>query len=597
MTLDLAAYYVIFAGNQTEKTMKRYMLIPLLTTAVLSLLSCTSSTTKDQTFEHLSAEYIEEYLRMFPERATSLGDHRYDNRLNDRSAAGYQAALEFNKRYLEALQKIDPEHLGKVNRVDYFILHHRIERAIFNLEVLKEHEWNPRIYNAGGAIYNLVARDFAPLKERLLNVKERLLEIPDMLVDARVNLKNPTRIHTETAILQSRGTITLIRNQLDEFIEQVPVLKAEIDPAREKAVSTLEDYIAWLENDLLPDATGDFRLGEEKFRKKLRFTLESNISMEEILERAERHLVATQDAMFETALPLYQRYNPGVAVGDSREEKKKVIKYVLDKLAESHQTNETIVAKAKECLQETRDFVISHDLVTVPDDPINIIVMPEFQRGVSTAYCDSPGPLEPDQKTFYAISPTPEDWPEERVFSAFREDNDYMLHDLTIHEAMPGHYLQLAHANRFKAPTLVRAIFSSGPFVEGWATYAEQTMVEHGYGGPEVKMQQLKMHLRVITNAIIDQKIHTAGMTETEAMRLMMEEGFQEEGEAAGKWRRACLTSTQLSTYYVGNLEMNNIRRSYEAKHGGDFDFKTFHDTVLSFGSPPLKYVRELMGL
>ena len=200
-------------------------------------------------------------------------------------------------------------------------------------------------------------------------------------------------------------------------------------------------------------------------------------------------------------------------------------------------------------------------------------------------------------KTFYAISPTPQDWTDKRVESFFREYNNYMLDNLTIHEAMPGHYLQLAHSNRFEAPTKVRAIFYSGTFVEGWATYSEQLMVEAGYGGLAVKMQQLKMRLRLIINAIIDQKIQTEGMTEKEAIDLMMNEGFQEEGEAAGKWRRACLTSTQLSTYYVGNMEVNDLRKRYEAKMGGEVDLQIMHDLMLSFGSPATKYVKELMGL
>jgi uncharacterized protein (DUF885 family) len=173
-----------------------------------------------------------------------------------------------------------------------------------------------------------------------------------------------------------------------------------------------------------------------------------------------------------------------------------------------------------------------------------------------------------------------------------------MIHDLTIHEAMPGHYLQLAHSNKFRAPTLIRAIFRSGTFAEGWAVYAEQAMAEAGYGGAEVRMQQLKMKLRTIINAIIDQKIHTGGMTEKEALDLMMNEGFQEEGEAAGKWARARLTSTQLSTYYVGVIEVNDIRRAYEAKtRGAPIDYKRLHDQMLSYGTPAPKYVREMMGL
>jgi uncharacterized protein (DUF885 family) len=294
---------------------------------------------------------------------------------------------------------------------------------------------------------------------------------------------------------------------------------------------------------------------------------------------------------------LYKTYYPEVTGAAKLEDKKLVCKAVLDKLAEEHPSNETIVDLARQYLQSCTDFVRSNNLMTVPDEPVKIIAMPEFRRGVSVAYCDSPGPLEKIGETFYAISPTPQDWSAQRAESFFREYNNYMLQNLTVHEAMPGHYLQIAHANKFRAPTMVRAIFSSGTFIEGWATYAEQLMVEKGYGGPEVKMQQLKMRLRLIINAIIDQKIHTAGMSEEEALDLMMNDGFQEEGEAAGKWRRACLTSTQLSTYYVGNAELNDLRKAYEAKMGPGIDLKAFHDQMLSFGSPAPKYVKELMGI
>ncbi len=172
-----------------------------------------------------------------------------------------------------------------------------------------------------------------------------------------------------------------------------------------------------------------------------------------------------------------------------------------------------------------------------------------------------------------------------------------MLNDLTVHEAMPGHYLQIMHSNKFTAPTKIRALFSSGSFVEGWAVYAEQLMAENGFGGAETQMQQLKMKLRVIINAIIDQKIHTMGMTEKQAVDFMMNEGFQEEGEAAGKWKRAQLSSTQLSTYYVGSVEVNDLRKAYEAKHEGKVDVQKMHDEMLSFGSPPAKYVKEMMNL
>lgn len=567
--------------------------------ASLILGACAGSRTDDpdKAFVSLANRYVEAYLKTYPETATALGDHRYDDRLRDYSVAGVNAALAMDKAYLDSLVAIDPALLGAGTRIDYSILKNHLEGSIYRLETIEEYKWNPLWYTVGGAIHDLLARDVAPLPDRLISVKSRLELIPRVAAMAKANLKNPPRVHTETAIVQNRGAINLIRNGLDEFVSQVPGFPAALADSREKAAAALEYYVSWLENDLLEKSDGDFRLGEEKFRKKLRHTLDSEIAMEEVLRRAQADLEETQAAMFDTAVPLYRKHFPGRPTEDSPEGRKTVIKTVLDRLAETRPTNDTIVNRARLCLDDCTRFVKENDLVRVPEEAIELVVMPEFRRGVAVAYCDAPGPLEPEGKSFFAISPAPAEWTLQRAESFFKEYNDYMLHDLTIHEAMPGHYLQLAHANRYEAPTLVRAIFSSGPFIEGWATYSEQLMVENGYGGPELRMQQIKMRLRMIVNAIIDQKIHTAGMTEAEAMALMIGEGFQEEGEAAGKWRRACLTSTQLTTYYVGNLEVTDIRRAYEARHGAAFHRRAFHDELLSFGSPPPRCVRELMGL
>jgi uncharacterized protein (DUF885 family) len=554
--------------------------------------------TADQKFETLARSYIEKLLEMEPERATQLGDHRYDNRLNDYSAEGIKRSRAFTQEYLKELAAIPVKSMSRTNSIDYRIMRSRLEYNLFQIDVLREYEWNPLRYNIGNAIYELLARDFAPLKSRLLSAKERLKEVPMVVAAAKANLKIPPLIHTQTAISQNKGTINLIRNELNSFVAQEPDVKAELVAAQTVAIEALEDYGRWLEKDLLPRSTGDFRLGDEKYRRKLAFALESDLTKEEILRRGMSDLKTTQDAMYEVALPIYKKYFPEERSAAKLADKKQVIKAVLAKLAETRPTNETIVGLASQDLKETTDFVRSHGVVTVPEEPVKIIVMPEFDRGVAVAYCRSAPPLEPKGETLFAISPTPKDWTTARIESFFREYNNYMIHDLTIHEAMPGHYLQLAHSNKFKAPTLIRAIFRSGTFAEGWAVYAEQVMAEQGYGGAEVRMQQLKMKLRTIINAIIDQKIHTNGMTEEEAMALMMDEGFQEEGEAAGKWTRARLTSTQLSTYYVGVLEVNDIRRAYEAKmKGGAVDYKKLHDLMLSFGTPAPKYVRESIGL
>jgi uncharacterized protein (DUF885 family) len=442
----------------------------------------------------------------------------------------------------------------------------------------------------------LVARDFAPAEQRIPNLRKRMEGIPKVIEQAQKNLQHSPRVHTETAIEQTQGAIGLVREGLAPLLEQAPQLKKEIAPLQEKTAKALEEYKKWLEKDLLPRSDGDFRLGADKFRKKLRFALSSDLSMEEIMKRAQADLQQTQTAIYETALPLYKKYFPK-ADKAALDGKKKVTQAVLDKLSKEHSDDNTIVGYCQKVVNEATDFVKSHDLVTVPDKPLDVIVMPEFKRGIAIAYCDPVGPLEKSGKTFFAVSPTPSNWSKERKESFFREYNNYMVRDLTVHEAMPGHYLQLAHANEFKAPTLVRAVFWSGTFVEGWAVYTEQMMAEAGYGGPEVKVQQLKMRLRAICNAILDQSIHAGNMSEQQAMDLMMKEAYQQEGEAVAKWKRARLTSSQLSTYFVGVSEHLDLREKAKAKAGASFNLKKYNDQVISYGSPPVKYVRELMGL
>lgn len=552
----------------------------------------------DVAFEKLAGECIESLLVDTPERATTLGDHRFDGRLSDYSPASIATRVATLRRQLAALAKIDTTALTGPNRTDARILQLHLEAGVFELTEERPHEWNPLSYagSLANSIYPLTSRDFAPAAQRLRSAKARLEAMPRVIAQIRANLKNPPRIHTETAIQQTAGAIVLVRTGLDPLFAQAPALKAELAPAQEAAVAALTAYREWLEKELLPRANGEFRIGAEKFRRKLRFALDSDLSPEQILARAEQELATVTEALYVTALPLHKKYFPGTAAAKLAD-RPAVIRAVLDRLAETHADDATIVPRAKELTDLATAFVREKNLMTVPTTPLRIIVLPEFQRGVAVAYCESPGALEPNGETFYKVSPTPANWTSERKQSFYREYNDYMLHDLSVHEAMPGHFLQVAHSNRFKAPTLVRAVFRSGTFIEGWAVYAERVMAEAGFGGPEVKMQQLKMRLRLLINAILDQKIHMAGMTEKEGLDLMMNRGFQEEGEAVGKWRRACQSSTQLSTYFVGGVEHDDLRAAAEKRAGATFDLKRYHDTVLSFGSPAVKYVRVEMGL
>jgi uncharacterized protein (DUF885 family) len=575
------------------------MKIIIAAASVLSLsLINASATPQDDAFQKIAHDYIEQYLRTNPEDATELGDHRFDGQLTNYSTEAQAKELATQKEFREKLSAINGSQLTGANNIDFRILKENIDYQIFRAEELKEPEWNPLVYmqSLANSLYLLVARDFASPEQRIPNLRQRMEGIPRVIAQAKANLQHPPRVYTETAVEQIQGTINLVREELAPLLDRVPQMKKELAPLQEKTAAALEDYKKWLQNDLLPRSDGNFRLGAQKFRRKLRFALASDLSMEEIMKRAQAGLKQTQTAIYETALPLYKKYFPNTDSA-TLSDKHKVTAAVLDKLAEQHPDDATVVGYAKEVVSEATNFVRSHTLVTIPDTPLDVIAMPEFKRGVAIAYCDSPGPLDKSGKTFFAVAPTPKDWSKERKESFFREYNNYEIRDLTVHEAMPGHYLQLAHANEFRAPTLVRAIFRSGTFIEGWAVYCEQMMAEQGYGGPEVKMQQLKMRLRAIANAILDQSIHAGNMTEKEAMDLMMKETFQQEGEAVAKWKRARLTSAQLSTYFVGATEHLDLRAAEEKKLGKDFDLRKYNDQVISYGSPPVKYVRELMGL
>jgi uncharacterized protein (DUF885 family) len=571
------------------------MFVAAASALALSILNA-FATSQDEAFQKVARDYVEQYLRANPEQATELGDHRFDGDLTDYSSEAQAKDLATQKEFRDKLNAIDGSQLTGANNIDFRILKENIDYKIFRDEELKEPQWNPLVYmqSLANSLYLLEARDFAPSEQRIASLRQRMGKIPGVIAQAKANLQHPPRIHTETAIEQTDGAINLVRTDLAPLLDQAPQMKKDVAPLQDKTAAALEDYKKWLQKDLLPRSDGNFRLGAEKYRKKLHFALASDLPMEEIMKRAKTDLEQTQTAIYDTALPLYKKYFPKIDE-KSITDKHKVTAAVLDKLAEQHPNDDTVIGYAKGVVTEATDFVRQHNLISIPNVPLDVIAMPEFNRGVSIAYCDAPGPLEKNGKTFFAVAPTPKDWSKERKESFYREYNNYMIRDLTVHEAMPGHFVQLARSNEFRAPTLVRTIFQSGSFIEGWAVYCEQMMAEQGYGGPAVKMQQLKMRLRAICNAILDQSIHAGNMTEKQAMDLMMKEGYQQEGEAVAKWKRARLTSAQLSTYFVGVTEHLDLRAAEQKKLGKDFNLKKYNDQVISYGSPPLKYVRELM--
>ncbi|HUO82563.1 MAG TPA: DUF885 domain-containing protein [Gammaproteobacteria bacterium] len=556
----------------------------------------------DRQFETLGAKYVDEFPAFNPVSATQLGDHRFDAELDEINSRATKRRIAFVKDIRAELDDIDRDELSAANKVDAELLDNELEYSLWQLETLKSWTWNPTFYTdlAGSAIYGLLARDFAPLPERLANAGSRLEKMPRLLEQARDALE-PARvpkIHAETAIKQNPGVLSIIDAMI---VPQLATLAAgerkRVGAAVEKAREAVGEHQEWLEEKLLPKAEGGFRAGAELFDARLRYTLHSPLTRLEIRDRAEREYQRVREAMYEVASEVYAKEYPHTIFPAAPDEtyRQAIVRAALEVAYAQRPGRDEIVETAKQDLAETTEFVREHDLVTMPDTPIEIIIMPEFQRGVAVAYCDSPGPLDAGQETFYAVAPLPEDWSEEQVRSFLREYNLLSIKELTIHEAMPGHYLQLAHSNQY--PSTLRAVLASGPFIEGWAVYAERMMIEAGYmdKDPLMRLINLKWYLRAVTNAIIDQAIHVDGMERDEAMQLMIEGGFQEESEAAGKWVRAQLSFGQLSTYFVGYQEHADLRREVEQMWGEHFALKRYHDEVLSYGSPPVQFVRALM--
>ncbi len=556
----------------------------------------------DEEFEILAEQFVSDLPTFSPVSATWIGDHSADSELDQVDANARAALVTAYEKYIEALAGIDRDALSRANQVDFELLSADIESRLWSLETLQEWAWNPLYYvdRAGSSIYNLVARDFAPVEERLANAANRLEQFPRFLEQTRASIQpeRVPKIHAETAVSQNLGVVSIIENMImPEMDALTAATGTRLVAAIETAKDALADHQTWLEEELLPRAAGDFRIGADLFDKKLTFTLDSPMSRKEVQARAEAEYQSLRNQMYEVSQDVYLTKHPYTAFPDSPDEayKQTIIRAALEEAYQVLPPRDGIVDLAKLQLQQATDFVIENNIVTMPDDPVEIIVMPEFQRGFSVAYLDSPGPLDKGTNTYYAVAPLPADWNEEQIESFLREYNELSIQVLTVHEGVPGHYLQLALSNRY--PSTLRGVLGSGPMIEGWAEYAERVMIDAGYldNDPLAKLIFMKWYLRGVTNSIIDAAIHVDGMTRDEAMKLMIEGGFQEEREAAGKWVRAQLSSTQLSTYFVGYQEHVEMRTAVEEAWGDEFTLRRYHDQALSYGSPPVKYIRALM--
>jgi uncharacterized protein (DUF885 family) len=565
----------------------------------LSTMYSDERTDEDAKLTAFFQAYLEEEFRRRPLEATRLGDHRYDHLLDDLSAEARAANTGRNRTALAELpQKIEYQKLSRAGQIDFEIFKHHLTRSIWLAENTKPFEEDPRIYNdyLTESVYVLLTQSTLPRATNVQNCVARMALIPRVVETARKTLRNPPRVFVETAIKQNRGAIAFYSADIFRLAEETPQL-SEPGKAAKPVVESLQAFQKFLEEEQLPRAAGDWRIGKEKFARKLELELDAGISADEVLRDAEAEAARVEHEMYVIARQLWSGLFPGKALPpDDGDGRRTAIRLVLAELAKTHGKPDELVRDAQATVDEIKRFITSADILRLPDpDTCRLIEMPEFQRGNWVAYLNQAPPLDPKASSFYAISPPPSDWDARRVASYLEEYNSYMLKILTIHEAYPGHYVQLEYSNRH--PSLIRRVLSSGVFAEGWAVYTEQMMLDQGFGRGDLglRLHQLKFYLRAVINAILDHKMHCQQMTDAEALELLMKRGFQSEGEALGKVIRAKQTSCQLSTYFVGRMAFYRLRQQLQRELGDKFDLGRYHEAVLAHGTLPVKYLSELV--
>jgi len=566
--------------------------------APLSSQPAAVETAQDASFEKFGDRVVDEYLKLDPVTATQVGEHRYDALLPDVSAAGRAARRAFAERSLAELARFDHATLNREHQVDAILLTDQLNYLLFSDGRLQDWSWDPLSYSysAGGALFTLQSREFAPPAERLRSAIGRLEALPAYLEQSRAALvpARVPRVHAETAAKQNAGLTSLI----DGFLAQKGALPAadqtRLQQAAAKAKAGVAAHQTWLDKQLVPSAKGNERIGAALYDEKLRLALNSPLSRQDIRARAEREIADLRSKMYDVAAGMLKGKAGSTAApaNPTPDQQQAVIEAGLAMVYADVPARDAVIPFAKGTLEQVVSFAKSKDLIGFPKADFNIIEMPEFQRGVAVAYADMPGPLEKDQRGFYAVMPIPKEWTQEQTGSFLREYNKWAIHELTIHEAVPGHLLQLAHSNLYKSR--LRGVLQSGPMIEGWACYTQDVMADAGYldRDPRYLLAHYKFQMRMPINAILDQDFHVGSMTRDQAIELMTKTAFQQEREAAGKWTRMQLSSAQLPTYFVGYQEWKDFRAAAEKQPG--FNLRRFHDAALSHGSPPVRFIRQL---
>ncbi len=573
--------------------------VVLVAVLLLGLASHVMAQSADAKLDGFFKAYLEESFQMRPLDATMLGDHRFDNLMDDLSPKARAGWLTQTRKTLAALSKeVKYSELSRAAQIDFDILKDELIRNIWLTENTHPFEEDPRVFGSyiSDSVYSVLTQSTLPKETNVVNAIARMRQIPRVIATAQETLNHPSRPVLETSIRQNKGAIAFYEKELFELVGESPHA-AELKTVAAPIVEALKKYQHFLETDLMARADGDWRLGKKKFARKLELVLDAGLTADQVMAAAESEFDRVQRDMYVVARQLWSRYFPkAVLPPDDVPGRRATIAQVIRAVSQEHGKPEDLVTDARATVGRIKKFISENDILRLPEpDRCQVTEMPEFKRGNSLAYLESALPLDPAGPSTYAISPPPADWDAARVRSFLEEYNAHMLQVLTIHEAYPGHYVQLEYSNR--SHSLIRRILQSGVFVEGWAVYTEQMMLDQGYGDRDLalRMNQLKFYLRAVANTILDHKMHCTSMTDEEALKFLTEGAFQSEGEAKLKIIRSKQSSTQLSTYFVGRMAHYRMRTEIQREMGDKFELGRYHEAVLDHGSIPMKFLPELV--
>lgn len=553
----------------------------------------------NQEFSQFSEQFIEDFWKMNPGYGVYVGYYKFDDQLPIPTTEQNVKDLAVYKQKLSELLQIDVQHLNASNASDYYILKNQLESTIFSLDEYQGYTWNPANYNVAGVFGVILNTDYKSKDERLKTILTRMKNIPAYYAAAQNNISTPTIPHTELAIRQNQGAAGLFSGAISQAAQESNLTaqeKALFAQRIEQSVTAINGYIAWLESTLetiKADGTAkDFRIGAELYEKKFELDIYSSLSAKQLYEKAQSEKSRVHGEMSKIADTLWPKY---FADTKMPEDKLIAIKQLIDHISVKHVKRDDFVDSIREQIPTLEKFVLEHNLLEMdPEKPLVVRETPEYQRGFAGASINAPGPYDAKANTYYNVTPL-DNFNDEQAESYLREYNHWLLQILNIHEAVPGHYTQLVHSNKSKS--LVKSIFGNGAMIEGWAVYTERMMLEEGYGDfePELWLMYYKWNLRVIMNSIIDYSIQVNGLSEEDALSMMMNEAFQEEAEARGKWARARLSQVQLTSYFTGYAEIYSLREEMKEKLGANFNLTEFHNQFLSYGSSPVPIIREMM--